>query len=105
MPYIRYNHWIPKLLKVQGITLVPFILFSCSKSNVQEFMIKHELTHITQIKRDGWFKFYWKYLSEYHALRKGGLSQDQAYRLISYEVEAYANQNQPLNGDEQKYLA
>lgn len=49
----------------------------------------HEQVHLKQIKREGVFRFYTRYLLEYFKGRKNGLTHYQAYRNISYEREAY----------------
>lgn len=84
------NSLIAKLLKVDGIVLFPFILCSAKRPSVKT--INHELIHILQVKRDGFFYFYFTYLKEYFKFRLKGLRHHEAYLLISYEVEAYANQ-------------
>jgi hypothetical protein len=55
-----------------------------------ERLLRHELAHVRQIERLGLLVFYWKYLAEfaYHLWRVR--SFHQAYRLISFEVEANA---------------
>ena len=95
----KYNHWIPQLLNVGAITLYPFILFSRSVAGIKthrkepEHLFKHEYIHIEQVRRLGWFKFYFTYIVE---------SFKNDYLDISYEVEAYKRQTEPLNEEEQK---
>jgi hypothetical protein len=55
-----------------------------------EELLRHELTHVRQIAQLGLVRFYWRYLREYIALRRRGMSSSEAYRNISFEVEAYA---------------
>ena len=55
-----------------------------------EKWLRHELVHVAQIARLGLIRFYWRYLSEYIALRRRGLSSSAAYRRISFEEEAFA---------------
>lgn len=59
-------------------------------------MLNHEAIHTAQMKEMGYVFFYLWYLAEWlvRLLKKGN-----AYRNISFEREAYANQNQG------KYLA
>ena len=95
----KYNNWIPQLLRVGGITLYPFILFSRTvpsmKTNLRnpEQLFKHEYIHIEQVRKLGWFKFYFLYLVE---------SAKNGYRKNKYEVEAYDRQTEQLNEEEQK---
>ena len=49
----------------------------------------HEATHVVQYVRDGTFGFLTRYLWEYRKNLSQGMTQNQAYRAISYEVEAY----------------
>ena len=95
----RYNSWIPQLLNVGAITLYPFILFSSTvytmKRNLREPMhlFKHEYIHIEQVRRMGWFKFYFLYIIE--SIKNG-------YEDNKYEIEAYSRQTEPLTEEEQK---
>ncbi|HET7705671.1 MAG TPA: hypothetical protein VFM36_06280 [Thermoanaerobaculia bacterium] len=55
-----------------------------------ERLLRHELAHVAQVARHGLFTFYWRYLTEYVAHRRAGLSSSAAYRNISFEKEALA---------------
>ena len=61
-------------------------------------VIAHELTHVVQqlseplTAADPERSFYGRYAAEYAATLRRGLSQDDAYKNISYEREAYAVQ-------------
>jgi hypothetical protein len=55
-----------------------------------EQLLRHELVHVGQIARLGFFRFYWRYLNEYIALRRRGFPPAEAYQRISFEVEAFA---------------
>lgn len=95
----KYNNWIPKLLNVGAITLYPFILFKRTVPDLKtrcrhpEQLFKHEYIHIEQVRKLGWFKFYFLYLVE---------SAKNGYRQNKYEVEAYDRQTEPPNEEEQK---
>ncbi len=94
-----YNSWIPQLLNVGAITLYPFILFSRSVAGIKhhrkypEQLFKHEYIHIEQVRRLGWFKFYFLYLVD---------NAKNGYNENKYEIEAYSRQTEPLNEEEQK---
>lgn len=75
---------------IEGMVLYPFIIYA-SKFPAPD-LENHERIHWDQIKRDGVSKFYYRYLKEYFLGRMKGLSHDEAYRKISYEVEAYTHQ-------------
>lgn len=55
-----------------------------------EALVRHELVHVRQIARLGLIRFYWRYVNEYITLRRSGLPAAEAYRRISFEVEAFA---------------
>ena len=81
-----------KIAKFFGysITIYPFILFD----GVPDLSLKiHEYTHIFQVKKHGWLKFYISYLWFYIKGRLKGLDHYDSYMAISYEVEAYKNQD------------
>ena len=82
----HFPWWLrPFLLRgVAGITLGRRIY-------VRDAMtLRHELVHFRQIQRLGNLRFYWTWLREYAANRWRGMSSDEAYRMISLEVEAFA---------------
>lgn len=84
------DSFIPKLLKVEGITLYPFVLLAPKEPSKR--LISHEMVHVKQIEYYGWFKFYASYLLEYTSYRLRGDAPNVAYHKISYEREAYAKQ-------------
>ena len=53
-----------------------------------ESLIRHELVHVRQVARLGFFRFYWRYVAEYVSLRRRGMPAGEAYRNISFEKEA-----------------
>ena len=95
----KYNNWIPQLLRVGAITLYPYILFSRTvpslKTNLRnpEQLFKHEYIHIEQVRRMGWFKFYFCYLVE---------NAKTGYDKNKYEIEAYTRQVEPFTEEEKK---
>lgn len=99
---MRYNHIIPRLLKVGAITLYPWVLFAQKRPSNR--LIKHELIHVYQVREKGWLRFYLSYLWEYLLGRLRGLSHDDAYHAISYEVEAYEKQSKPLTKKEREMI-
>lgn len=85
------NSKVAKALKVDGIVIYPFVLFS--SPNPDQILIKHELVHVEQIKNLGILRFYSTYFKEYIRNRLKGQTHHQAYISISYEIEAYDKQN------------
>jgi hypothetical protein len=86
---ILYNSNLAKILKVDGITLFPFIFIANSKENALEWRISHEKVHLWQQLKWLIIPFYVVYLLEYVSGRFKGLNHYQAYRNISFEKEAW----------------
>ena len=99
---VRYGFpwWLRLILLrgVAGITLGRRIYLG-SGANVER-SLRHELVHVRQIAHVGVVKFYWRWVSEYLANRRRGMSSDEAYRSISFEAEAFASEtyNRPRVG-------
>ena len=55
-----------------------------------EALLRHELTHVRQMRDLGVIRFLWRYLGEYVRNRLGGMSAVDAYRNISFERESFA---------------
>lgn len=55
-------------------------------------LLRHELVHVRQVNRLGLPRFLWQYTSEFvrHFRRERDVAR--AYRLISFEVEAWAEE-------------
>lgn len=83
----RFLRWIG----INGIVLWPFVLYADKEPHAQ--ICNHESIHLDQIKRTGVLRFYRRYLSEYLAGRRQGLSHNEAYLNISFEREAYEHQH------------
>lgn len=81
------NCKILKLFQINAIVLYPFVLY-CD-ANPSKVIISHEQIHLNQIKRDGVFIFYLRYITDYLKGRRQGLNHYQAYRNIQYEKEAF----------------
>lgn len=83
---------ILKNTKINGITLFPFILLRNKLDKDNEILINHEKIHIRQQLELLIIFFYLWYILEYFywyiKLRNGYL----AYKSISFEKEAYANE-------------
>ncbi|EFC36789.1 predicted protein [Naegleria gruberi] len=118
---------------MHGIVLYPFVLFALPKDCLYKELIQHELIHARQIKREGFFSFYFSYAKELmmnigrellKAFAKqepkkrkssrstavsiessgGGFSLGKMMRNISYEDEAYGLEHVSLYDEEKKYL-
>ena len=82
----RLRLW-PLKRSIAAITLYPFIFYNRKHWRYkQEFktLQRHEWEHVYQVRRDGWFKFYFKWIRE--TIRGG-------YYSNPYELEARRNQH------------
>jgi len=90
-----YPWWLRPFLSrgVAAITLGRriYVAEAVAASNLDELM-RHELVHVEQIARLGILRFYLRYVVEYVTLRRRGLSPSDAYRNISFEVEAFSRE-------------
>ena len=89
----RFPWWLRLVLMrgVAGITLGRRIYLA--ETVDVERCLRHELVHVRQIARHGLMTFYWRWLGEYLANRRHGMSSDEAYRRISFEEEAFDAEN------------
>ncbi len=97
----RYPWWLRPLLMrgVVGITIGRRIYLAASVTQQQvERFLNHELMHVRQINRVGLLRFYWRYLVEYVRNRRGGMNAAEAYRNISFEIEAVAAEERIIPG-------
>ncbi|MFS4431122.1 hypothetical protein [Chryseobacterium sp. GVT01B] len=82
-----------KKLKINGIALFPFIFIRKPEDKENNVLINHEKIHLRQQLEMLIIFFYIFYVIEYYywvfKLKNGYL----AYRRISFEREAYANEN------------
>jgi len=90
---IRYDvgKWL--MGRFYGKVIYPFVLFRKPKRDVPNWLFRHEMEHVYQVRRMGWFTFHFTYLI--HAIRYG-------YENIPVEVEASRVQNKKLTKAEQK---
>ncbi len=85
-------------LGVRGMALYPFILIRNAKDRYDFQLIQHELIHHKQQIELLILPFYIFYLLEYLYHRFKGRNHNEAYLNISFEKEAY------LNDDVENYL-
>lgn len=97
----RVSKLITHALKIHGITIGARIfilpelvsLNSKNKPSLPESLVAHEIAHVLQYKREGFFKFLYKYLRDYRRnLKKESqldfASRHRAYLNIPFEIEA-----------------
>ena len=76
--------WWLRLTDFKGIALFWGVAYFMPGWETNERLIKHELEHLEQMKRDGKFRFAFRYL--WRSLRYG-------YRNNPYEIEAREAEN------------
>jgi hypothetical protein len=96
-----YESSLMRYLDMDGMVLYPFILINETEENTLPSTIKHELTHVRQVERDGFCRFYVRYIG--HMLKhlmKGDI--EGAFTEHEYEKEAYGIEMVKLNEDDIK---
>jgi len=83
-----YNHWLPKLLRVAGVTIGKNIFYSVKKTQVPERLRRHEKEHVKQYEQNGIIKFLFCYFFEYIKNLIKYKSHRKAYLNISFEIAA-----------------
>ncbi len=79
-----------------AITLFPFVFFRTRSARANPRLVNHENIHLMQQLELLIIPFYLWYSIEYLTQRSKGFSHHQAYRRISFEKEAFANDQNPL---------
>lgn len=92
----HYNHFLPKLLKVSGVTLGKHVYYRMEPKFISDRLRKHELAHVNQYRQFGSIRFLYLYFKEYLRYRFKGLNHYQAYYEISFEKDARLKET--LNG-------
>ena len=85
-----------KLLPLKGFAAMNLfgILFVRKDSKITDRLLNHEAIHTAQMKELGYIPFYILYLIEWFIkLIINKLDNNKAYKSISFEREAYDNQN------------
>ena len=86
-----FQRWI--IGRWNGKVIYPFVMFRDPKSEVSNRLFRHEMQHVYQVWRMGWFGFYFKYL--WLGIRHG-------YKNHPFEAEAKKHQLNPLTDEEIK---
>jgi len=77
-----------------AFVLFPFMFVRHAKEDCSDRLFRHEMEHVYQVMRDGWWTFYIKYV---YWLAKYG------YMDHPYELEARDRENDPLTPTERKF--
>ena len=97
----KFTNFLTKQLKIEGITIgrrvyicpVNLRLSKNGKLRLDEELAVHEIAHVLQYRREGFFRFLWMYQKSYYAnLKKSGkrdlYAKAEAYLEIPFEIEA-----------------
>ena len=84
----HYNHFLPRWLKVSGVTLGRHVYYAQEASQVSHRLRQHEMIHVEQYRKYGLIRFLFRYFKEYFRFRLKGYTHYQAYLEISFEKEA-----------------
>jgi len=90
MILITSKYLVPK--GYSGITLFPFVFMRDKSLAANPVFINHERIHLRQQAELLVLPFYLWYITEYFIHRLTYPTQKEAYRNISFEREAYANE-------------
>ncbi len=97
----RFTKSLTKVISVHGITVgrrifIKPTLLSLNRNNLPklpEDLIAHEIAHVLQYRREGFLKFFYKYLTDFwrnlQSKKKwDAVSRHKAYLEIPFEIEA-----------------
>lgn len=90
MILITSKYLVPK--GYSGITMFPFVFMRDKTLAANPVFINHERIHLRQQAELLVLPFYLWYITEYFIRRLAYTTQKEAYRNISFEREAYANE-------------
>lgn len=71
------------------------VIWTRDDSWIDSRVVRHERIHSAQMKEMLWIPFYLFYVLEYLVKLAVYRNSDRAYRAISFEREAYANDGKP----------
>ena len=88
---VGYPWWLrPWLMRgVIAITLGRTIFL---RGACDDRLLRHELVHVRQVRQLGLLRFLWRYMTEFLVHFRRERNVTRAYRCISFEVEAYAEE-------------
>lgn len=89
---IGFPWWLrPFLMRnVVAITLGRRIWVSERACDDLDIILRHERVHVRQMAEHGLLPFLWKYVRDYLRNRRRGMTHDEAYLAIPFELEAVA---------------
>ncbi|SFS51682.1 hypothetical protein SAMN04488006_1766 [Lutibacter maritimus] len=88
---VIFKHIVPK--KYCGLSIYPFIFLKYKSLKTDEIFINHEKIHLKQQIELLWIFFFIWYFIEYFIRLFQYKNHNKAYKNISFEREAYMNEN------------
>lgn len=97
MERTRFGRWFMEgyPAKYHAFMWLGIMTFTGPKERVSENLVKHELIHHYQAKREGWLMWNIRYYRQLW---------DVGYMNIDYEIEAYEGMYEPLTRAERKLV-
>ncbi|HEX9460646.1 MAG TPA: DUF4157 domain-containing protein [Thermoanaerobaculia bacterium] len=94
---IGYPWWLRPFVHRNVVAITFGRRIYLAEEGAGEAILRHELVHVRQAEELGLVRFLGRYIAEYVRNRRRGMGHDEAYRAISFEVEAFtAENNQPV---------
>jgi len=94
---IGFPWWLRPFLDRRAIAITLGRRVYIAAEHATEAILRHELVHVRQAGELGLARFVVRYVAEYLRNRRRGMAHDEAYRAISFEVEAFAAElDQPV---------
>ena len=87
---IGYPWWLRLFLHRRTIAITLGRRIYVAEGYATDALLRHELVHVRQAGGLGVLRFLLRYAAEYVRNRRRGMAHDDAYRAISFEVEAFA---------------
>lgn len=97
----KFTGILTNLISVHGITFgrrifIKPVLLTLNQNDLPklpEDLVAHEIMHVLQYRREGFFRFFYKYIRDYwkNLQRKGNwnaFARQEAYLEIPFEIEA-----------------
>jgi hypothetical protein len=94
---VGYPRWLRPFLHRRVIAITLGRRIYIAEGQLTDALLRHELVHVRQAGELGFLRFLWRYLVEYVRNRRRGMTHDDAYRAIPFEIEAFAaEKDQPV---------
>jgi hypothetical protein len=94
---VGYPWWLRPFVHRRTIAITLGRRVYVAEGCATEALLRHELVHVRQATALGMPRFVLRYVAEYVRNRRRGMGHDDAYRAISFEVEAFAAEgDQPV---------